>query len=85
MGLKAYDLQALRVTSLIWDVEVPKALVLDPAGQTHHVQVGSAIGRNQGYVAKIREGELVVVEKQKALGGEEQEELFRTQVLKMAR
>jgi len=86
VGLKAYDVQALRVTSLIWDVNAPRALVLDPSGQSHRVVVGTEIGRNDGYVAKIREGELVVIEKQKVAGDDGKDaELFRTQVLKMAR
>ena len=86
VGLKAYDIQALKVTSLIWDVDIPRALVLDPSGQSHRVEVGTEIGRNDGYVAKIREGELIVIEKQKVSGDDgRKEELFRTQVLKMAR
>jgi len=86
IGLKAYDIQALKVTSLIWDVDSPRALVLDPSGQSHRVEVGTELGRNEGYVAKIREGELIVIEKQKVSGDDgTKEELFRTQVLKMAR
>ena len=85
-GLKAYDIEALKVTSLIWDVNTPRALILDPTGQSHRVEVGTKIGRNDGYVAKIREGELIVIEKQKISGDNgEKEELFKTQVLKMLR
>ena len=86
VGLKAYDLRVLKLTSLIWRADNPRALIVDPTGQSHRVEVGTELGKNQGYVAKIREGELVVIEKQKVSGDDgKKEELFRTQVLKIAR
>jgi Tfp pilus assembly protein PilP len=86
VGLKAYDLRALKLTSLIWKADNPRALIVDPTGQSHRVEVGTELGKNQGYVAKIREGELVVIEKQKVSGDDgKKQELFRTQVLKIAR
>ena len=86
LGLKAYEIQAFKVTSLIWDVSTPRALVLDPSGQSHRVEIGTEIGVNDGYVAKIREGELIVIEKQKIYGDDgKKKEFFRTQVLKITR
>lgn len=85
-GLLAYDLESLTLTSLLWDVDDPRALIKDPTGQTHKVKEGVLIGRKDGYIAKIREGEVVVVEKELVRGEDGLEkEIYKTQVLKMGR
>lgn len=85
-GLLAYDLESLTLTSLLWSVDEPRALIKDPSGQTHKVKEGVLIGRKDGYIAKIREGEVVVVEKELVRGEDGLEkEIFKTQVLKMER
>lgn len=60
--LQKFDLDQLKVVGVIWKVKNPKALILDPTGKSHFVSVNARIGRNNGYIAKIREGEVVVVE-----------------------
>ena len=62
MALQKFPLSAMKVTGIIWDVSRPKAMVLDPNGSTHIVGLNAKIGNNNGYVAVIREGEIVVVE-----------------------
>lgn len=60
--LEGFDLDQLRLIGIIWNVPKPKALVLDPNSRTHVIYGKSRIGRNNGYVAEIREGELVIME-----------------------
>jgi type IV pilus assembly protein PilP len=37
-------------------------MVVDPAGGVHYLKVKTRIGRKNGFVAAIREGEVVVTE-----------------------
>jgi type IV pilus assembly protein PilP len=60
--LQRFDVDRLRVVGILWDVRVPRAMVRDPDGGVHTVIKNSKIGRNEGFVAVIREGEVVVVE-----------------------
>lgn len=62
--LEAYDLSQLQLTAVLWNVEDPKALVRSPTGKLFMVRSKqkTRIGRNKGYVAAIREGEVVVFE-----------------------
>lgn len=60
--LQKFDLDQLRLIGIIWNVRMPKAMILDPAGKGYIVKLKERIGRNNGYIARIREGEIVVVE-----------------------
>lgn len=60
--LQRYDLDRLRLIGIIWDISRPRAMVLDPTGNVHVIEVNAKMGRNNAYVAAIREGEIVVVE-----------------------
>lgn len=60
--LQKFDLDQLKIVGIIWDVRHPKAMIVDPTGKGYVVKVNEKIGRNNGYVARIREGEIVVVE-----------------------
>lgn len=60
--LQRFDLKELKLIGIIWDVSRPKAMVADPSGGVHVVEVNAKIGRNNAYVGAIREGEIVVVE-----------------------
>lgn len=84
-GLEGFDIEAYEVTSILWDTKSPKALVKDPAGETHLVEKGVRIGRRDGYVAEIREGELIIVQKEVLNEKESSKPVFRTQVLKIGR
>jgi type IV pilus assembly protein PilP len=61
-SLTFFELSQLKVVAVVWDVKDPKAMVMDPKGKLHMVHKDSPIGRNNGFVYAIREGELVVVE-----------------------
>lgn len=60
--LQLYDLSQFKVVAISWDHSNPKALISDPAGKQHLIRKETRIGRNRGFVAEIREGEIVVIE-----------------------
>lgn len=62
LPLQQYDLQELKLTGIIWDVARPRAMLKDPKGRVHIVGPNAKLGRRNGYIAVIREGEVVVVE-----------------------
>lgn len=60
--LQRWELDRLQIVGILWDVRTPRAMVKDPDGAVYTVTKNSKIGRNEGFVAAIREGEVVVVE-----------------------
>lgn len=60
--LQRWDLERLQVVGILWDVRSPRAMIRDPDGGLFTIVKNSKIGRNEGFVAAIREGEIVVVE-----------------------
>lgn len=62
--LQEFALNELKVVGIIWDVGKPKALVVDPKGKSHIITESSKLGKDFGYVAAIREGEVIVIEEQ---------------------
>jgi Tfp pilus assembly protein PilP len=60
--LQLYDLSQFKVVAISWDHDNPKALISDPSGKQHLIRKETRIGRNRGFVAEIREGEIVVIE-----------------------
>lgn len=60
--LQRWELDRLQIVGILWEVRTPRAMVRDPDGSVYTIVKNSKIGRNEGYVAAIREGEVVVVE-----------------------
>ncbi len=60
--LERYDLNELKLVGILWDVKTPKAMMVDPQGEVHVLGKDDRVGRKRGYIAVIREGEVVVVE-----------------------
>lgn len=60
--LQRWEVDRLQIVGILWDVKVPRAMVKDPDGAVYTVVKNSKIGRNEGFVAAIREGEIVIVE-----------------------
>lgn len=81
MPLQQFDISALRVRAILWSVRQPRALIEAPGGNTYAVTLGDRLGNKNGYVALIREGEVVVVETEDRGG----ETVSSTQVLTIAR
>lgn len=60
--LQRWDLERLQIVGILWDVKTPRAMIKDPDGAVYTVVKNSKIGRNEGFVTAIREGELVILE-----------------------
>lgn len=60
--LQTYDLDQMQILGILWDVRQPRALIQDGDGKVHTLVKNTKVGRNNGYVAAIREGEVVVIE-----------------------
>lgn len=86
IGLEGYDIAAFKLTAVLWDVKYPKAIVKASDTESYVIEEGSKIGRRNGYVAKIREGEIVIIESN-AYSGEDEasDKVYKTQVLKLGR
>ena len=79
--LQKFALSQLKVVGIIWDVGKPKALIEDPAGKSHIVIENTKMGPDMGYVAAIREGEVIVVE---PLISPEGRKSYQTKILKLS-
>lgn len=60
--LERFDAHSLQVVAIIWGTKKPKALVEDPDHKIHTVFKGMRVGKNDGVIAEIREGEIVIAE-----------------------
>lgn len=60
--LERYEVDEIRLAGIMWDIRTPKAMFIDPTGAVHIIGKDDRIGRRQGYIATIRESEVVVVE-----------------------
>lgn len=79
LPLQQFEVDQLELVGIIWNVPDPKALFLDPRKQLHTVRRDERIGRKNGYVAVIRQGEVVVVEAVNING----DLMYSTRVLKI--
>lgn len=78
--LERFELDELKLVGILWDVKAPKAMIIDPQGEVHIIGKDDRIGRKRGYIAVIREGEVVVVETTSFNG----ENTYSTRVLRIA-
>ncbi len=69
LALQRFDIGTLKLVGIIWDVKRPRAMITDPSGKIHIVGPHAKIGPRNGYIAVIREGEIVVVETVEGEGG----------------
>jgi type IV pilus assembly protein PilP len=68
--LQRWDTDKFSLTGVIWDVDLPRALLVDPEGTGHVVRLGTYVGRNWGKVTAISENGIVVTEEYRTLDGE---------------
>lgn len=61
--LTVIDVAQLRLVAVMWNTPKPRAVVKDSQGRSYMIFKNMHIGRNEGIVADIREGEIVIVEK----------------------
>jgi type IV pilus assembly protein PilP len=69
--LQRFDLGQLKLVAVIYDTELPRAVVEDEAGLGYIVRVGTPIGTNGGSVRSIEKGRVVVHEQAEDLFGAE--------------
>lgn len=81
LPLQRFDLSEIHLVGIIWDVGSPRAMFLDPTNTVHIIGKNERIGRNNGYIAMIREGEVVIVEATR----KEDEVIYTTTVMKISR
>ncbi len=82
LALQRFDIGNLKLVGIIWDVKRPRAMITDPDGKIHIVGPNAKVGPNNGYIAVIREGEIVVVETFEVEGGRL---MSSAQVVKLAK
>lgn len=76
-----FELEQLKLIGIMWDVKDPKAMFVDPDSEVLVLGRDESIGNRNGYIAAIREGEVVVVEAVRKRG----DIIYRTRVLRMER
>jgi type IV pilus assembly protein PilP len=76
-----YDTDDFQLVGIMWDIRDPKAMFLDPDRKVHIMSRDESIGRHNGYIAAIREGEVVVVESQRT----QNDIIYKTKVIKISR
>ncbi len=69
LPLQRFEITQLRLIGILWDVKRPRAMIQDPENKVHTVGPYTKIGLRNGYIAVIREGEIVVVETTEDAGG----------------
>lgn len=62
LPLQLFSLNQLKVNGLFWNTSKPKAIITTPDGKTYDVGLKDYIGENFGYIASIREKEVVVIQ-----------------------
>ena len=62
LPLGKWDIDEIRLIGTLLDKKEPKAMFLSPDKKTFILGKGERIGRNNGYIGRIREEEVVVVE-----------------------
>lgn len=61
--LMQVEVTSLQLVAVMWNTARPRAVVKDPTGKIFTIFKNNKVGRNEGVVVDIREGEVVIVEK----------------------
>jgi type IV pilus assembly protein PilP len=61
--LSLIEVTQLKLVAVMWNTSKPRAVVRDPQNRDYVLFKNMRVGRNDGVVVDIREGELVIVEK----------------------
>ena len=68
--LQRYEIDQYQLVGIVWGIERPRALVQDPEGTGHVMEVGTYVGKNWGKVTRISGNEVVVTEEYQNPRGE---------------
>jgi Tfp pilus assembly protein PilP len=69
--LEQYEVGQLAVVAVVWENSRPRALVMDPTGESYVVREGSRIGKNDGLVIHIGDNLVLVKETYVDFAGEQ--------------
>ena len=62
LPLERFSIDQLKLMGIIWGGNEPRVLLMDPNNKSYVVKKNERIGRNKGYLAEIREGEVIIAE-----------------------
>jgi len=60
--LQLHEIDSYKLTGIVSNPSAPHALVRDPDGTGHVVELGTLVGRNWGKVTEIKSSEIVITE-----------------------
>ena len=60
--LQLHEIDSYHLRGIIWNINQPRAMVEDPDGIGHVVELGTLIGKNWGKVTQIKPTELIITE-----------------------
>ncbi len=69
-SIQRWDTDRYSLTGVIWEVDAPRAMLVDPEGFATVVKHGSYVGRNWGKVTSISADGVVVTEEYRMIDGE---------------
>jgi len=61
-SLKSFESSDYRVIGIMWNVNKPKAMLIDPNDRIHTVYKDDRLGKRDGYISGIKENGVVVIE-----------------------
>lgn len=61
-AIRRWPLKMYKPIAVIWDVQSPKVMILDPNKTMHLLKKNYRIGNQNGLITSINEGEIVVTE-----------------------
>ena len=60
--LQLHEIDSYHLRGIVWNINQPRAMVEDPEGIGHVVELGTLIGKNWGKVTQIKPTELIITE-----------------------
>jgi len=60
--LQVHEIDQYQLRGIVWNIGEPRAMVEDPDGVGHVVELGTLIGKNWGKVTQIKPNSLVITE-----------------------
>ena len=80
LPLQRYNIEQLNLVGIIWGGKKPMAMIVDETKKVYYVQENDRIGNAGGYIAKIRESEVVILELYKDINGND---AYRSRLMKI--
>jgi type IV pilus assembly protein PilP len=60
--LQLHEIDQYTLSGVVWNMDQPKALIEDPEGIGHVVELGTLVGKNWGRITQIKPSELIITE-----------------------